>query len=65
MVLEEAADVHFAFEVGLGAVDNIGEDSRISIPLDYSTVVFAAVFIELFPVQESCASCYGSWWDQL
>ena len=45
MVLEEAADVHFAFEMGLGAVDGFGEDSGIGIPLGYSTVVFATVFI--------------------
>jgi hypothetical protein len=44
-VLEEAAEIHLAFEVGLGSASDISEDARIFIPCFQSSVIFATVLV--------------------
>ena len=44
-VLEEAAEIHLAFKVGLGSASDIGEDARIFIPCFQSSMIFATVLV--------------------
>ena len=45
LVLEQFAEVHFAFEVTLRAKDEVTEDAGIDIPIDDTFVILASVLV--------------------